>query len=435
MFACKVAICWLALFLAGIFAYTFSKGIWLTFLLGTPWQDWQWYLPLTLLFVLPLLQVAIRWHGKRFSRLFYLVLFLWILVGFTGFGYEESISLSEAPPIKLSFWVGRIEGDDTRLLEQLQAAEASLYLRGPTPLTDERSQAFSVLLEQLNGYDIGVLLFVPASDFLSVPVQEEWMENIGQTAAFIQQENPPNIRGLIGDAEAPRFTPFDSFRSDISPVTAAAIEMESFLSDYQQAYPDLPIGVTAAWQLHLDKLDGDQDLSILYRAPVDPPDSWNFASVMNYSSYYPSSMRPYLVSRTIHNMAYRYPDKLVSHLIGLVGGGFLWEPILDFEDIVQDGRIARALGAEEIVVFQLKGAVEDFGEDFVLRFATAVNNPPTEEPIHIPFSRLASLWLTFFALLDAFLDLVGFCWQLTIVWMGISLILVLLHSKVGCKSG
>jgi len=182
----------LALFGAGIFAYTFSKGIWLTISMGTSWQDWQWYLPLTLLLALPLLQVALRWFGKRF-RLFYLVLLLWILVGFNGFGYEEAVSVNDAPPIKLSFWAGRIEVDDTRLLEQLQ------------------------------------------------------------TAVFSQQKNPPNVRGLIGDAEAPRLTPFDSFRSDISPVLAAANEMESFLSDYQQTYPDLPIGVTAAWPLHLDK--------------------------------------------------------------------------------------------------------------------------------------------------------------------------------------
>jgi len=58
---------------------------------------------------------------------------------------------------------------------------------------------------------------------------------------------------------------------------------------------------------------------------------------------------------------------------------------------VADARLCRALGVGEVVVFQLKGALEKHGQEFVARLNTAVNHD--NEPVRLPFSRPASLFL------------------------------------------
>jgi len=65
-------------------------------------------------------------------------------------------------------------------------------------------------------------------------------------------------------------------------------------------------------------------------------------------------------------------------LIGLVGKGMPGEPLLDFDDLVRDARLSRALGVHEIAVFQLDWALQVFGEDFVRRLTAAVNGPQSD---------------------------------------------------------
>ena len=100
--------------------------------------------------------------------------------------------------------------------------------------------------------------------------------------------------------------------------------------------------------------------------------------------------------------------------IGLVGGGFPWEPVLNFDDLVRDARLSRALGVREIVVFQLDGAHQQFGPDFVRRFTAAVNSPQPE--VVVPFSRPASLLIYGAAVADALLDAHGLWGWLWIAW-------------------
>jgi hypothetical protein len=119
-------------------------------------------------------------------------------------------------------------------------------------------------------------------------------------------------------------------------------------------------------------------------------------------------------------MAIRYPAKEVSYLIGLVGGGFPWEPVMDFEPLVRDARVLRAGGAPEIVVFQLNGALDQFGPDFVRRLTAAVRS---DEPVTVPFSRGASVLLFAFCAADALLDLLGLAGVVFVIWMAIAAII------------
>ena len=96
------------------------------------------------------------------------------------------------------------------------------------------------------------------------------------------------------------------------------------------------------------------------------------------------------------------PDCQRSYLIGVVG--YSADPLLDFDDLVRDARLSRAMGTQEIVVFYLNGALRDFGDDFVRRLAEAVNTTDPDLIVQAPFSRPASLILYGFNFADALLD-------------------------------
>ena len=65
-------------------------------------------------------------------------------------------------------------------------------------------------------------------------------------------------------------------------------EMHNLLDRLHHRSPELQIGVTAMWPQYVDVLDGDTDLALLLRSPVNPPGNWDFINLMTYSSYYPS---------------------------------------------------------------------------------------------------------------------------------------------------
>ncbi len=167
----------------------------------------------------------------------------------------------------------------------------------------------------------------------------------------------------------------------------------------------LPIGVTATWQQVVDRLDGDDDLARLRRNPVDPPGDWAFVNLMVYSSYLPASWRAYYVYLHERAMMRLYPMGGGSYLIGLIGEGMPGEPLIDFDTLVRDARLSRALGAREVVVFQLEGALRVEGQGFVRRLTEAVNGAASGETVQIPFSRPASLVFYSVVLADAMLDI------------------------------
>jgi hypothetical protein len=281
----------------------------------------------------------------------------------------------------------------------------------------------------LSAYNIAVILVPDISDFLSAPVHTEWISNTLTLADFVENRNLRNVRGFIGDAEAPLHTPFVSLKSAATGVSKATRNLADFIDAFHKQYPDQEIGITAVWPLYVDRIDNDNDLAVLWRSPVDPPGGWDFVNVMVYSSFLPENHRAYWVASTERYMAHRFPSSQVSFLIGLVGGGFPWEPLLDFDSLVDDALICRALGADEIVVFQINGALRSFGNDFVQRFATAVNEPKENLTVTISFSRPSSIRHFAYALLDAILNVRGPQIWLWLLWVVSSTVFTWLYFR------
>jgi hypothetical protein len=309
------------------------------------------------------------------------------------------------------------------VLDDLRSAGGRIYFGagGYYPLETDRGQALAASLRRLADYGIEVILATPAGDdFLSVPVYRDWIAGTQAAARFVQREQLSNARGFIGDAEPPFHSPIDwagAFRGEFDDAVAG---LRSLIDAIHRANPRMQIGVTALWNQFVDRLDGDPDLAMIMRSPVDPPGGWDFVNLMTYSSYLPADWRPYFVYVYERAMARLYPADRVSHLIGLVGGGMPGEPLLDFEELVRDARLSRALAVREIVVFQLDGALQVLGDDFVRRLVDAVNRLPSDITLRVPFSRPVSLHFYAIAVADALLDVRGSRGWLWGGWLALS---------------
>ncbi len=287
---------------------------------------------------------------------------------------------------------------------------------GETPFEGERGQTLGIGLRRLAQYKVEVFLVPAASNFLSVPVNREWIANAYSLAADIQREGPTNVRGLIGDAEPPSNMPMDILGNEQADFYQAVFGLRDLIATVHREYPGLQVGVTATSAHYLDGFDGDADLSVVMRSPVDPPGGWDYITMMTYSSYFPPAWRAYYVYWAERAMARRYPATQVSHLIGLVGKGMPGEPLLEFNDLARDARLSRALGVHEIAVFQLDWALQVFGDDFVRRLAAAVNGPQSDSTVAVPFSRPASAMFYGLAAADALLDARGWRGLLWLAW-------------------
>jgi len=400
---------WITLTLIGWLAYSLFRALWAVIALGAPVYDWQWYVPVILLLIgLPLYGAwrgPVR-HAGRGPLLMFAMLFAFALAGCNGFGQVATLEPDLSTPVPISFWTfSTFQQMPEAILHNLKTAGGYVYLTpgGETPFEGESGKALADGIRRLAEYNLEVYLMVPAADFLSVPVHEEWAANARKAAEFVQQEKLANVRGLIGDAEAPLRSPPDFWGAD-EPGFNHTIETLRLTIDGIQRDYALPIGVTATWQQYVDRLDGDDDLARLRRNPVDPPGGWAFVNLMVYSSYLPTSWRAYYVYLHERAMMRLYPMGGGSYLIGLIGEGMPGEPLIDFDTLVCDARLSRALGAREIVVFQLDGALWAEGEDFVRRFSEAVNSSLPDENVSVPFSRPASLVFYTVVLADAMLD-------------------------------
>ncbi len=405
---------WLTLTLAGWLGYALVRGLWALVHLGAPVCDWLWYVPAIALWVGLPASFALRPPQSMF--LIFAALLILTLAGYNGLGQIVYLNSGDAPRVPISFWAfSDFCHTPEAILQDLQASGGYIYLAtGDYPFDVERSQSLADGLRRLADHDIQVYLVPPSPDFLSSPVVRQWSDSVRTVAALVRREGLTNVRGLIGDAEPPLNQPMDVWGVERASFDRAMSGLHDLIGEMHREYPELSIGVTATGAHYLDGLDGDPDLAVLMRSPVDPPGGWDFLNVMTYSSYLPSDWRAYYVYLVEHGMARRYPTGQVSHLIGLVGGGFPHEPLLDFDDLVRDARLSRALGVREVVVFQLDGALRQFGDDFVRRLNDAVNGVPSE--LTIPFSRPVSLLVYGVAVADALLDVRGPWGWAWIVW-------------------
>jgi hypothetical protein len=324
---------WAVLTLAGWLAYALLRALWAIFYLGAPLYDWQWYPPvIALLAGLPI-YLAGRLPRTRLAWLALIGLLAWIGVGYSGFGQVVYLQPGRAAPIPISFW--GISDYPDAILKDIQSAGGQIYFcLAEGAWEGEHGQALVTGLRRLTEYGIEVYLCPPAVDFLSVPVHREWIANAQKIAAFVRREGLTNVRGLIGDAEPPSKTPMDFLGADKAEFLQTTLDLRGLINTLHSEYPELHIGVTATWPHYLDGLDGDSDLSVVMRSPVDPPGEWDYINLMTYSSYFPPAWRAYYVYLAERAMARRYPSARVSHLIGLAGGGMPWEHPLSFDDLV-----------------------------------------------------------------------------------------------------
>lgn len=424
-----VALRWFVLALAGGLACVLLRAAVATAALGAPLYDWQWYVPLmALVAVFPALAAwRPRLARRRAFRLAGAASLAWLVAGYGGFGAQEQLPLAGAPRLTLSFWAyGDLQSVPDAVLEDVHAAEGAIYLDASSSFADDAGrQALAAGLRRLAAHGIDVVLMPPAGgDFLSVPSADAWAAAAHHVADFVAAAGITNVRGLIGDVEPPRLrTSLDLAGSGAAEFARAVDTLRALQTDLRRSSPALRVGMTGLWPHYLDGADGDADLALTLRSPLDPPGEWDFVNLMTYSSYLPPDQRAWYVFALERAMGLRYPDVARSHLIGLVGGGFPGEPVLDFADLARDARIGRALGVREVVVFQLNGALRVFGDDFVARLDNAVNGPQAE-PVVVPFSRPAALVTYGYVALDALLDARGPRALLWLVWAAVSAWLV-----------
>jgi hypothetical protein len=418
---------WLALTTIGWLVYGLARALWTFVRLGAPLFDWQWYLVLIVLLTILVARIIRSWPRSRLTRAGSIVLLIWIGAGYPGWGQVIHLYPAQAGRVPISFWGSRglLRLPDA-VLEDLYLSGGWLYIVvGAGALEGESRGVLVEGLQRLAEQNVDVYLAVVASDYLSVPVYQEWIANVQMAATMVRDENLTNVRGIIGDAEHPKNTPLDLVGADRASFFQAADGLDGLIRWMRIEHPELDLGVTALWTLYLDRVDGDSDLSIIHRCPVDPPGGWDFVNVMTYSSFVPPSWRAYYVYLVERTMSRLYPDLQPSFLLGLTEPGRPGEPIIDFDDLLRDARLSRAMGVPEIIVFKLtERALQDHGEDFVHRLAVAVGQVPPNEVVEIPFSRPASMlvYTTLFA--DALLDVRGPWGWLWVAWVALNAVIV-----------
>ncbi len=408
---------WATLALVGWLAYALLRACWVAIYVGMPVYDWAWYLPVTLLLVgLP---IYTTWGLPRLKVASVVLAGLLgiVVIAFNGFGQAIYLWPGRSPPAPISFWAySDFRDTPETILRDIQAAGGYIYYGpGSAPIEGERAQALAAKLRRLGEYNIQVYLVPPIADFLSTPVRREWLARARSAADFIRRENLSNVIGIIGDIELPVNRPLDILWTDQTEFALTVQELRAGVNAIRQEHPNLQIGITATWAHYLDMLDGDSDLSLVMRSPMDPPGGWDFTNSMSYSSFFPPDWRAYYVYQTELAIAKRYPPGQVTHLVGLVGGGTP-PRLLDFDDLVRDARLSRAMGVREIVVYRLDGSLEAFGDDFIRRLTVAVNGPQPETALVVPFSRQASLVFYGVVAADALLDIRGRWGCLWLVW-------------------
>lgn len=400
---------WIVLVIFGWFDYGLLLALAAIIQFGVAWYDWLWYVSLIVFVSLtPIYLLQMIRSGKRIILLTIILSLFVLIVDWNGLGQTEKLSTFGTAPISISFWAEYPIADQPDfVLRDIQATQGRLFLGVGGDITDvDHRREVASALHKLDEFGIDVYLAVPAgNNFLSAPVYREWIANVRRAIEFLRDEQFDNVRGVIGDVEPPVGYALDVSAVDRMIFFDMVEGFRNLIDEVHRADPDLEIGATAMWMHYADALDGDADLSVLFRSTVDPPGGWDFINLMTYSSYLPSEQQLYYVYLSERAMVVLYPDEDVSHLIGLIGTGLPGEPLADFENVARDARLSRALGVSEVAVFHLNGALDLWGDDFIARLNDAVNRE--DVILDVPFSREVSLSFFGVRVLDALLDVRG----------------------------
>jgi len=395
--------------------------------LGAPFHDWQWYLALIVGVIGWPTYVSLRllfrardfwqWDGK-WAGLALIGLLVWSGTGYNGWGVTLQLTTRNAAPLPISFWAYHFADFSETLLADLAQTKGYLYLPLPEKLDAQNRPAFVNAVHRLARFNLAIYFLPALPDFLSAPTAALWRERVLAAAEFIEQEQLNNVRGLAGDVEHP----MQVWPTTPDELLTTQRVIQELLTTMHMQHPQLQTGVTALGMHYLDALDGDTDESSYLRSTVVPVEAWGFINQMTYTSYLPTAERAYYLYLAERALRSAYPRQQVSYLIGLVGQGMPGEPLLTYDELVFDARLSRAIGAPEVAVFQLDGALTVFGQDFVQRLTSAVN--ATEAELVVPFSRRSSFLIYGALLLDTLLDLQRSPTQIALLlWGGLSLII------------
>ena len=259
---------WIALALGGWLVYGLARALWALTRLAVPVVDWQWYVGLVLLAAVLVMHAAWCLRRTWLRLLLFVGLPVWLAVSYGGFGQVMELDPARAAPVPISFWAPPSVGQDSEpLMEALRAAGGKLYLTtSPRSLEGEARQNLTANLSRFAEYDIEVCLAVHVSNFLSVPVYDEWVVHVEDTAVFAREVEATNVWGIIGDAEPPAGLPFDYLGIHRGEFRRAVHDGEQLIAVMEEEYPEMAFGVTASWPHYMDSFDKDADLSILQRS-------------------------------------------------------------------------------------------------------------------------------------------------------------------------
>ena len=201
--------------------------------------DWQWYLPVIALLVGLPIYLAGRLPRTRLAWLTLVGLLAWTGIGYNGFGQVVYLQPGRAAPVPISFWsFSGFYSMPEAVLQDLQAAGGRIYLvAGGTPFEGERGQTLGTGIRRLAQYKVEVYLVPAVSNFLSVPVNREWIANAYSLAADIQREGLTNVRGLIGDAEPPSNMPMDILGNEQADFYQAVFGLRDLIATVHREYP------------------------------------------------------------------------------------------------------------------------------------------------------------------------------------------------------
>jgi hypothetical protein len=346
-----------------------------------------------------------------------------VAVSWGGFGHKQTLN-PRVRHVRLSFWGGWDANESAdEVLAALRDTDATVYaFTGEKLLDNDVRDEFRRAMERYAEYDVEVVLasILPSHDgFVSVVNYDEYISYTERLLDFADGADLVAIAGVIADAEPP-YSIVDPWKKetardwifkengryrrwDAVQYEQAHLAYSAYIGRFHQRHPGLSVMVSTIQSAIFDALDGDADLSIAYKFAAYPPRNWDVVNVQVYSSHHAARDAPYFTWQGIKLAQSVLEGQPLSISVGIVGEGSM-RGAAGFRRLVEDIRLCRALGVEEVIVFSLERGLKAFGPNFVARLEEAVN---ASVPLEVGFSRVGAITPYGASLWDAVLDLRG----------------------------